>query len=185
MSTTTSSYETITTDGRLRTEGDLTWAYLPAPTVQSHAANLMTLPDGRLGCVWFGGTQEGVPDISVWFATLAPGAGAWSAPRRLSDDPARSEQNPILFPTPGGDLWLLWTAQHAGNQDTAEVRRRISTDSGETWGPVETLFPRPPTAGCSCASPRSCSPPAAGSCRSSGACPCRARSGWATATTAP
>lgn len=141
MSTTTSSYETITTDGRLRTEGDLTWAYLPAPTVQSHAANLMTLPDGRLGCVWFGGTQEGVPDISVWFATLAPGAGAWSAPRRLSDDPARSEQNPILFPTPGGDLWLLWTAQHAGNQDTAEVRRRISTDSGETWGPVETLFP--------------------------------------------
>lgn len=141
MSTTTGSYDTITTDGRLRTEGDLTYTYLPAPTVQSHAANLMTLPDGRLGCVWFGGTQEGVPDISVWFSTLAPGAETWSAPRQLSDDPTRSEQNPILFPTPDGDLWLLYTAQHAGNQDTAEVRRRISSDSGETWGPVETLFP--------------------------------------------
>ncbi len=141
MSTTTGTYDTITADGRLRPEGDLTYAYLPAPTVQSHAANLMTLPDGRLGCVWFGGTQEGVPDISVWFSTLAPGAEAWSAPRQLSDDPTRSEQNPILFPTPDGDLWLLYTAQHAGNQDTAEVRRRISPDSGETWGPVETLFP--------------------------------------------
>ncbi|MFI7481571.1 exo-alpha-sialidase [Kocuria sp. M1R5S2] len=141
MTTTTGDHDTVRTDGRLHADGDLTYAYLPAPTVQSHAANLMTLPDGRLGCVWFGGTQEGVPDISVWFSTLAPGAEAWSAPRQLSDDPTRSEQNPILFPAPGGDLWLLWTAQHAGNQDTAEVRRRISRDSGETWGPVETLFP--------------------------------------------
>jgi predicted neuraminidase len=107
----------------------------------------MTLPDGRLGCVWFGGTQEGVPDISVWFSTLAPGAEEWSAPRQLSDDPTRSEQNPILFPTPDGDLWLLYTAQHAGNQDTAEVRRRISTDSGQSWGPVETLFPPSETGG--------------------------------------
>lgn len=140
MSTTTSDYDAITTDGRLRTVGDLTYAYLPATTVQSHAANLVTLPDGRLGCVWFGGTQEGVPDISVWFSTLASGAEQWSAPRQLSDDLTRSEQNPILFPTPKGELWLLYTAQLAGNQDTAEVRRRISTDSGETWGPVETLF---------------------------------------------
>lgn len=147
MSTTTGTYDTITTDGRLRAEGDLTYAYLPAPTVQSHAANLMTLPDGRLGCVWFGGTQEGVPDISVWFSTLTPGAEEWTAPRQLSDDPTRSEQNPILFPTPEGELWLLYTAQHAGNQDTAEVRRRTSTDSGQTWGPVETLFPPSETGG--------------------------------------
>ena len=140
MSTTTDDFDAITADGKLRTDGDLTYAYLPAPTVQSHAANLMTLPDGRLGCVWFGGTQEGVSDISVWFSALAPGETAWSAPQRLSDDPARSEQNPILFPTPESELWLLFTAQHAGNQDTAEVRRRVSSDSGDTWGPVETLF---------------------------------------------
>ncbi|NKX54766.1 sialidase family protein [Arthrobacter mobilis] len=135
------SYDTITPDGKLHNDGDLAYAYLPAPTVQSHAANLMTLPDGRLGCVWFGGTQEGVPDISVWFSTLSPGSAAWSEPVRLSDDPARSEQNPILFNAPDGRVWLLYTAQLAGNQDTAEVRRRISEDSGATWGPVETLFP--------------------------------------------
>jgi predicted neuraminidase len=60
---------------------------------------------------------------------------------RLTDDPERSEQNPVLFPTPTGDLWLLYTAQRAGNQDTAEVRRRVSTDAGRRWGEVETLFP--------------------------------------------
>ena len=60
---------------------------------------------------------------------------------QLTDDPTRSEQNPVLFTAPTGQLWLLYTAQLAGNQDTAEVRRRVSDDGGRTWGPVETLFP--------------------------------------------
>ncbi|MCQ4161638.1 exo-alpha-sialidase [Roseomonas sp. GC11] len=119
-------------------------AFIPPATVQSHAANLMPLPDGALGCVWFGGTQEGVPDISAYFSRLEKGGTQWSAPLRLSDDPTKSEQNPLLFPAPDGRLWLIWTAQISGNQDTAIVRRRISEDMGRSWGPVETLFgPRP------------------------------------------
>ncbi|MCK8785736.1 exo-alpha-sialidase [Roseomonas sp. NAR14] len=115
-------------------------AFLPSPTVQSHASFLMPLADGSLGCVWFGGTQEGVPDISVWFSRLEAGNDLWTPAVRLSDDPTRSEQNPLLFPAPGGRLWLLWTAQVSGNQDTAIVRRRISEDNGRSWGPIETLF---------------------------------------------
>lgn len=141
------AYSTITPDGELKEAGGASFAYLPAPTVQSHAANLLTLPDGRLGCVWFGGTQEGVPDISIWFSTLEPGSRQWSPAGQLTDDSTRSEQNPILFTTPSNELWLLYTAQKAGNQDTAEVRRRISRDSGRTWGPVETLFPSTETGG--------------------------------------
>jgi predicted neuraminidase len=147
QNTTTDAYSTITPDGTVKRADGADFAYLPAPTVQSHAANLLTLPDGRLGCVWFGGTQEGVPDISIWFSTLEPGSSQWSEPEQLSDDSARSEQNPILFTAPDETLWLLYTAQKAGNQDTAEVRRRISTDSGRTWGPVETLFAANETGG--------------------------------------
>jgi predicted neuraminidase len=134
----------LPTDGVIRSRADAPDrrdAYLPTPTVQVHAANLMTLGNGDLGCVWFGGTQEGVPDICVWFSRLTPGSDTWSAPVQLSDDQTRSEQNPVLFPTPTGELWLLFTSQHAGNQDTAEVRYRVSTDDGVTWGPVRTLFP--------------------------------------------
>ena len=147
MTITTDSYSTITPDGTVKKADGADFAYLPAPTVQSHAANLLTLPDGRLGCVWFGGTQEGVPDISIWFSTLEPGSSQWSSPQQLSDDSTRSEQNPILFTNTDGALWLLYTAQKAGNQDTAEVRRRISLDSGRTWGAVETLFPANETGG--------------------------------------
>jgi predicted neuraminidase len=125
-------------DGRLRARGDgsgIVEAYLPSPCVQNHAANLMPLADGDLGCVWFGGTQEGKSDISVYFSRLRAGQDAWSRPVRLSDDPARSEQNPILFPAPDGSLWLLHTSQQSGNQDTSVVKRRISRDGGATWGP--------------------------------------------------
>ncbi|WP_270933108.1 sialidase family protein [Falsiroseomonas oryzae] len=119
-------------------------AFIPTPCVQNHASFVMPLPGGDLGCVWFGGTQEGVPDISVHFSRLAPGAERWSPAMRLSDDPTRSEQNPLLFPAPDGTLWLLWTAQVAGNQDTAIIRRRISADGGRSWGAIETLFGEQP-----------------------------------------
>lgn len=120
-------------------------ADIPAVCVQNHAANLMPLPGGDLGCVWFGGTQEGIADISIYFSRLTEGGASWTPPVKLSDDAARSEQNPILFPAPGGKLWLLWTAQKSGNQDTAIVRYRLSEDHGMNWGPIGTLFDTPGT----------------------------------------
>jgi predicted neuraminidase len=134
----------VTIDGLIRRAGDDPGrfdAFIPSPCVQNHAANLMPLANGDLGCVWFGGTQEGMADISVHFSRLASGSTRWSSAEKLSDDPARSEQNPVLFPAPDGTLWLMWTAQVSGNQDTAFVRRRISHDNGRGWGPIETLFP--------------------------------------------
>ncbi|MGE8319816.1 MAG: sialidase family protein [Comamonas sp.] len=118
-------------------------ADLPSPCVQAHAANLMLLDDGALACVWFGGSMEGRSDISVFMSRLAPGAAQWSAPVQLSHDAERSEQNPVLFPAPGGALWLLHTAQHSGHQNTSVVRRRLSRDHGLSWAPTETLADAP------------------------------------------
>lgn len=75
-------------------------AMLPSVCPQNHAANLLPLPNGDLLCVWFGGTQEGIADISVWCSRLAQGSAQWSDPLQLSDDRARSEQNPVLFLDP-------------------------------------------------------------------------------------
>jgi len=120
-------------------------ASIPASCVQNHASNLMPLANGDLGCVWFGGTQEGVPDISIYFSRQAKGTGYWTEPVKLSDDASRSEQNPILFPAPDGTLWLLYTAQKSGNQDTAIVRYRTSKDHGHTWSEIGVLFDKPGT----------------------------------------
>ena len=139
---------TPTFDGVIRQhqqDPKLASAMLPSGCPQNHAANLLPLPDGTLMCVWFGGSQEGKADISVWGSRLAPGATTWSEAIKLSDDPERSEQNPVLFQAPDGVLWLLWTAQHAGNQDTAIVRYRQSHDGGKHWGAIATLLDEPGT----------------------------------------
>lgn len=118
-------------------------AYLPTPCVQNHAANLLPLPNGDLLCTWFGGTQEGIPDISAYLSRLPNGADTWTPAVKLSDDPTRSEQNPVLFLDPDNVLWLLYTAQLSGNQDTAIVRCRKSHDFGQTWGDIEVLLQDP------------------------------------------
>lgn len=96
-------------------------AILPSPMVQNHAAFLARLPDGALACAWFGGSLEGKSDISVHAAILDEGAASWSPTGQLTDDPDRSEQNPVIFCAPEGEIWLFNTAQPAGNQDEARV----------------------------------------------------------------
>lgn len=133
-------------DGILRKTGpDRADAFIPSPSLQNHAASLSRLPSGRLACVWFGGTMEGMPDISTHLSTFNETASAWSDTTVLMDDPARSEQNPLLFNAPDGTLWLLYTSQISGNQETAVVRRRMSKDGGKSFGPAQTMIDAPGT----------------------------------------
>lgn len=132
-------------DGKVRQAGGRSDAYLPSPCVQNHAANLAFLPDGTLTCVWFGGTMEGMGDISIYLSRLAPGSDTWSVPEKMSDDAAKSEQNPLIFVAPDGKVWLLYTSQVSGNQDGSVVKRRISSDGGKSFGPVDTLCDVPGT----------------------------------------
>lgn len=120
-------------------------AYLPTDTVQNHASNVLPMPNGDLLCTWFAGTQEGMSDISIYVARLKAGTQTWSTPEKVSDDPARSEQNPVFFPVPDGKLWLMWTSQESGNQDSAVVMRRISSNGGYSWGPIELFIDTPGT----------------------------------------
>ena len=101
-------------------------AILPSPCIQNHAAFLARSPDGELECVWFGGSLEGKADICIYRSRLL-GAG-WTAPEKLTDDPERSEQNPVLFHAPDGRCLLLHTAQPGGDQDIqTECQHRIGS----------------------------------------------------------
>ncbi|KAH8658355.1 glycosyl hydrolase [Xylariales sp. PMI_506] len=117
---------------------------LPTATVQCHASNLLELPDGTLLCAWFGGTQEGTPDISIYLSRRVLGSDSWSTLVRVSSDAGRSEQNPVLFRDPSvptDKIWLFHTAQPAGDQDQAEIVARTSVDQGVTWSDPFLPFP--------------------------------------------
>lgn len=142
--------ETITVErtGIIHPHSDdpqLSEAMLPSQCPQNHASNLLPLPNGDVLCAWFGGTQEGVADISIYCSRLEKDSNQWSMPLKLSEDASRSEQNPVLFLDSDNVLWLMYTAQKSGNQDTAIVRYRQSTDMGYNWGKIDTLFDQPGT----------------------------------------
>ena len=83
------------------------------------------------------------PTSASGLATLAPGAEEWSQSNQVSDDPARSEQNPVLFPDPQGDaVWLFHTAQPGGGrQEECEVMLRPLETAPSGWrsGPGRSL----------------------------------------------
>ena len=121
-------------------------AFLPSPVIHNHAAFLQWLPDGALACAWFAGTLEGRSDIFVRMATLAPGSDRWGPADLLSDDAARSEQNPVIFCDPAtGSIDLFHTAQPGGRQEECVVQRRtVERDgSGAHGGPARTLVDLP------------------------------------------
>ncbi|OHV77052.1 exo-alpha-sialidase [Rhizobium sp. LCM 4573] len=116
-------------------------AFLPSPAVQNHAAFLAWLPDGSLGCTWFGGTLEGKSDISIHIARLLADSGRWTAPSQVTDDPAHSEQNPVLWVDNDGGLFLFHTSQASGNQEGSAVKSRPLrlADEGVISGRSKTL----------------------------------------------
>ncbi len=130
---------------------DTVEALIPNPYTSCHAADLLELPNGDLLCCWFAGSDEGNADISIVLSRLNKGESEWTQPVMVSDDPTRSEQNPSLFLTPEGEIWLMYTAQVSRSpempsnfnlQYTAEIRCKKSKDNGYTWGATETMFQR-------------------------------------------
>ncbi|MDE6951337.1 MAG: exo-alpha-sialidase [Lachnospiraceae bacterium] len=145
---------TLKEDGRLCHNNllDTIEALIPNQFDSVHAADLLELENGDLLAAWFAGSNEGNADISIAVSRLKAGESTWSVGQIVSDDPSRSEQNPSLFQTPSGEIWLIYTAQTSRTaetsavfnlQHTAEIRRKISKDNGYTWGPTETMFSRP------------------------------------------
>lgn len=132
-------------DGMLRHQSDgRVEALLPSPMVQNHAAFIERLEGDALACLWFGGTLEGKSDISIYGSVLVPGANGWTASTRLSDDPDRSEQNPVLWRNGAGNWQLFHTAQPSGNQDECVIRARPITFDGSLRGgaPREIGLPK-------------------------------------------
>lgn len=119
--------------------------YIPALSAQCHASNLLKLANGDILCAWFGGSQEGKPDISIYLSQLPKASTTWSAAKKVTFDDTRSEQNPVLFQAAPGQLWLLYTSQHAGDQDSAIVKKQVSTDDGQSWSAPTVMFSEPGT----------------------------------------
>ena len=113
--------------------------YEQAPFPSCHAS---TLAEARSGIVaaWFGGSDEGNDDVSIWTARYD--GAKWSAPVEVAsgvgDDGKRFPcWNPVLFQEPNGPLLLFYKVGPSPSKWWGMVIR--SRDGGKGWSRPERL----------------------------------------------
>lgn len=111
-----------------------------------HASTLAETPGG-LVAAWFGGTEEGHSDVSIYLSMQKD--GQWQTPRKIAEglDPDGIRfpcWNPVLHQAPDGPLVLFYKV--GPDPQRWWGVRRLSLDGGKTWGdpmrlPADILGP--------------------------------------------
>ncbi|MBI4874506.1 MAG: exo-alpha-sialidase [Acidobacteria bacterium] len=106
-----------------------------APFPSCHASTIVQTSPGEFLAAWFGGTNEGHPDVAIWGARRT--ASDWSEPFELAREPKIATYNPVLFFAPNKVLWLSY--KFGPSPQTWTGALRSSRDQGGTWSAIEHL----------------------------------------------
>jgi predicted neuraminidase len=110
-----------------------------APFASAHASTIVETREGVLAA-WFGGPDEGHPDVSIW--TSRHDGTRFLPPVEVADgrqpDGSRFPcWNPVLFQPSSGPLLLFYRVGPSPRAWWSLVR--TSTDEGRTWSPPSKL----------------------------------------------
>jgi predicted neuraminidase len=108
-------------------------------TAQAHASTIAATPEG-LVAAWFGGPNEGHPQVGIWLAREVE--GRWSAPvevTRGADRFGRAQPcwNPVLHQAAAGPLLLFYKVGPSPRRWWGMLR--TSSDGGRTWSAPRRL----------------------------------------------
>ncbi len=103
-----------------------------APFRSAHASTIVETKSGLLAA-WFGGTDEGNPDVGIWLSRN-DGQG-WTPPVEVARWNEGGKRlpcwNPVLFQPKGGQLWLFYKAGPTPANWWGMLMS--SSDHGKTW----------------------------------------------------
>jgi predicted neuraminidase len=110
-----------------------------APFASAHASTIVETREGLLAA-WFGGTEEGHPDVSIW--TARHDGTRWLPPVLVAEgrrpDGSRFPcWNPVLFQPSSGPLLLFYKVGSSPRDWWGLVR--TSADQGRTWSEAGRL----------------------------------------------
>lgn len=114
--------------------------YERGPYPQVHAATLAETTSGQLLAAWFGGTEEGHPDVAIWMARFEH--GRWSPGLRVADGVQHAAKryptwNPVLFQPRDGPLMLFYKVGPSPREWWGMLT--TSDDNGRTWSEPRRL----------------------------------------------
>ncbi len=104
-----------------------------------HASTIVETGHG-LVVAWFGGTNEGNPDVGIWVSRCLN--GKWSRPLEVANGVQANEKryptwNPVLFQPESGPLFLFYKVGPNPRQWWGMLI--TSNDGGETWSKPKKL----------------------------------------------
>lgn len=110
-----------------------------APFPSCHASTIAETKDGLIAA-WFGGADEGRPDVGIWIARR--GAAGWSDPVEVADGRQPNGKrypawNPVLFQSANGPLLLFYKVGPYPSGWWG--MRALSEDGGQTWSQGQPL----------------------------------------------
>jgi len=114
--------------------------YELAPFPSCHASTVVQAREGHLVGAWFGGTDEGNPDVEIWLSRKEK--SGWTLPQmvgtgRQNDTTRYPCWNPVLFQPRKGPLLLFFKVGPSPSRWWGEMT--TSSDGGKTWTPQTRL----------------------------------------------
>jgi predicted neuraminidase len=104
------------------------------PFASCHASTIAETEKGHLLCAWFGGSEEGAPDVKIWTAARD---SAWNAPKEVTRADDKPCWNPVLFVLPSAEVLLFYKAGPHPTNWSGFLKR--SDNHGKTWSEAELL----------------------------------------------
>jgi len=123
-----------------------------AQQIQTHAASLVELGDGRVRAFWFAGSREGARDVTIRSAVFDPAQGVWSAEQTVATREATEASvqryisklgNPVAGRAADGTLWLYYVTVSVGGWAGSSITAMTSLDDGEHWSAARRLVTSP------------------------------------------
>jgi len=120
--------------------------------IQTHAASLVELKDGRIRAFWFAGSREGAKDVVIRSAVFDPAQGVWGAEQTVASREETQQSllryvsklgNPVAGRAADGRLFLYYVTVSMGGWAGSSITTISSTDEGQSWSPAKRLITSP------------------------------------------
>ena len=127
-------------------------------TTAVHSATAIETENGNVLAVWYGGSREGAPDVSLYASKFMSESLAWTKPEEIVtrastqadlDRYIKKLGNPVLYREPtsvrGAErkIWLFYVSVSLGGWSGSSINARVSDDKGLSWGPAKRFITSP------------------------------------------